>query len=46
MASSRKRTSIIRKRKKSSAGGERKRQARSKGTTPTEAQLFGDEESN
>jgi hypothetical protein len=44
MASAAKRTGVIRKRKKSKAGNKRKSQVRNNGTTPTSAQLFGDEE--
>lgn len=44
MASPSKRTDIIRKRKQASGGSKRKAKDRNKGTTPTEVQLFGDEE--
>ena len=44
MASSRKQTSTIRKRKAAKAGNKRKAKLRNQGTTPTAAVLFGDEE--
>lgn len=44
MASPAKQTATIRKRKKSKAGNKRKAKLRNNGTTPTAAQLFGDEE--
>lgn len=42
MASKTKRTELIRKRKVTNAGKERKRQARSAGTTKSQKELFGD----
>ena len=44
MASTRKQTSLIRKRKAAKAGNKRKAKLRNQGTTTTAAQLFGDEE--
>lgn len=44
MASSAKRTGVIRKRKAAKAGNKRKAKARNQGTTPTEQELFGDNE--
>lgn len=44
MASSRKQTGLIRKRKHSKAGSKRKSQVRNNGTTVSAAVLFGDEE--
>lgn len=44
MASSRKQTGLIRKRKHNKAGAKRKATVRSAGTTKTAAELFGDEE--
>ena len=44
MASAAKRTGTIRKRKQAKAGNKRKAKLRNQGTTPTAAQLFGDEE--
>lgn len=44
MASTRKQTKVIRKRKAAKAGNNRKAKVRNNGTTLTAAQLFGDEE--
>lgn len=44
MASSRKQTGTIRRRKAAKAGNKRKAKLRNNGTTQTAAQLFGDEE--
>ncbi len=44
MASSRKQTKLIRKRKSAKAGSTRKSKVRNNGTTPTTTELFGDEE--
>ncbi len=44
MASSRKQTKLIRKRKSAKAGSKRKSQVRNNGTTESAATLFGDEE--
>ncbi len=44
MASKTKRTERIRKSKKSAQGSERKRVLKSKGSTRSEAELFGDEQ--
>lgn len=43
MASATKRTSLRRKRKTAARGAKRKAALRNKGTTPSRAQLFGDE---
>lgn len=43
MASSRKQTKLIRKRKSNKSGNKRKATVRNQGTTVTEAELFGDE---
>ena len=44
MASARKQTGLIRKRKHNKAGSTRKAKVRNNGTTKTAAELFGDEE--
>ncbi len=44
MASSRKQTKLIRKRKSAKAGAQRKAKVRNNGTTQSQAELFGDEE--
>jgi hypothetical protein len=44
MASTRKQTKLIRKRKSAKAGAQRKAKVRNNGTTPTAAELFGDED--
>ncbi len=44
MASTRKQTKLIRKRKAGKAGNKRKAKIRNQGSTPTASELFGDDQ--